>query len=200
MGNRIPTPLLIVISGPSGVGKDSVLEQMRLLKEPWHYVVTATTRHPRPGEKDGVEYIFLEEKLFNKMIRENEFLEHAHVYGNQYGIPRNQVEESMNLGKDVIAKTDIQGARTLRRKMPNSILIFIAPPSVEELERRLKERKTSDEKDLHRRLSTAKKEMDSRGDFDHVIVNHSGHLEKTVASIRKIIKEAKRNTKVGGLG
>jgi guanylate kinase len=198
MGDQVSNSLLIVISGPSGVGKDSVLEQMRLLKEPWHYVVTATTRHPRPGENDGIEYIFLKQELFNEMIHKNEFLEYANVYGNQYGIPKNQVEEAMGLGKDVIAKTDIQGARTLKGKVPNSILIFIAPPSIKELERRLKERKTSDERDLRRRLATAKEEMQSRGDFDHVIVNHSGYLEKTVASIRNIIEEAKRDTKSGG--
>ena len=191
-------PLLVVISGPSGVGKDAVLEQMRRLERPWHYVVTATTRAPRPGERDGEEYIFLDTARFEEMVTQDRFLEHAEVYGHRYGVPREQVEEALRSGRDVIAKTDVQGARTLRAKMPEATLLFIAPPSMAELEARLRGRETDRGTDLRRRLKTAREEMERQGEFDHVVVNHSGRLDETVAAIERIIQEAKHRAVSGG--
>ena len=191
-------PLLVVISGPSGVGKDAVLERMKQLERPWHYVVTATTRAPRPGERDGEEYIFLNTARFEEMVIQDRFLEHAEVYGHRYGVPREQVEEALRSGRDVIAKTDVQGARTLKAKMPDSTLLFIAPSSMEELEARLRGRKTDRGTDLRRRLKTAREEMERQGEFDHVVVNHSGCLDETVAAIERIIQEAKNRAVSGG--
>ncbi|MCZ6788532.1 MAG: guanylate kinase [Chloroflexi bacterium] len=185
-------PLLVVISGPSGVGKDAVLERMKRLERPWHYVVTATTRAPRPGERDGEEYIFLDTARFEEMVTQDRFLEHAEVYGHRYGVPRDQVEEALRSGRDVIAKTDVQGARTLRAAVPGATLVFIAAPSMEELEARLRGRKTDRGTDLRRRLKTAREEMERQGEFDHVVVNHQGRLEETVAAIERIIQETKR--------
>ena len=191
-------PLLVVISGPSGVGKDAILERMKRLQRPWHYVVTATTRPPRPGERDGEEYIFLDTARFEEMVTQDRFLEHAEVYGHRYGVPREQVEEALRSGRDVIAKTDVQGARTLRAAVPGATLLFIAPPSMEELEARLRGRRTDRGTDLHRRLETAREEMERQGEFDHVVVNHRGRLEETVAAIERIIQEAKRRAAEGG--
>lgn len=191
-------PLLVVISGPSGVGKDAILERMRRLERPWHYVVTATTRPPRPGERDGEEYIFLDTARFEEMVTQDRFLEHAEVYGHWYGVPREQVEEAFGSGRDVIAKTDVQGARTLRAAVPNATLLFIAPPSMEELEARLRGRKTDRATDLHRRLETAREEMERQGEFDHVIVNHNGRLDETVTAIERIIEKARRRAVSGG--
>ena len=191
-------PLLVVISGPSGVGKDAVLERMKRLERPWHYVVTATTRAPRPGERGGEEYIFLDTARFEEMVTQDRFLEHAEVYGHRYGVPRDQVEEALRSGRDVIAKTDVQGARTLRAAVPGATLVFIAPPSMEELEARLRGRKTDRGTDLQRRLETAREEMERQGEFDHVVVNHEGRLEETVAAIERIIQEAKRRAADGG--
>ena len=191
-------PLLVVISGPSGVGKDAILERMRRLERPWHYVVTATTRPPRPGERDGEEYIFLDSARFEEMVMQDRFLEHAEVYGHRYGVPREQVEEALRSGRDVIAKTDVQGARTLRAAVPNATLLFIAPPSMEELEARLLGRKTDQAADLHRRLETAREEMERQGEFDHVVVNHNGRLDQTVAAIERIIEDARHRAVSGG--
>ena len=184
-------PLLVVISGPSGVGKDAVLERLKQRSHPWHFLVTATTRPKRPGERDGEEYTFLDTARFQEMLARDQFLEHAEVYGHLYGVPRPQVEEAFQAGKDVIAKTDVQGARTLKAKMPQALLIFLAPPSMEELERRLRQRKSDAAADLDRRTATARQEMERQAEFDHVVVNHSGRLDETVTAIEDIITEEK---------
>ncbi len=186
--------LLVVISGPSGVGKDSVLEHVKRAHEGWHFVVTATTRPKRPGERDGVDYIFMEPARFQALLAQDGFLEYAKVYGRYYGVPRGEVEEALRSGKDVIVKTDVQGACTIRAKLPDALLIFLAPPDMGELERRLKQRESETAEDLHQRMETARQEMDRQGEFDHVVVNYSGHLEETVAEIEEIIvrEKAKR--------
>lgn len=182
----------MVISGPSGVGKDAVLEQLKQRGKLWHFVVTATTRPPRPGEREGEEYIFLSTASFEAMVSDNQLLEHADVYGHQYGTPREPVEKALRSGKDVVTKTDVQGARTLRSKLPEATLIFIAPPSMEELETRLRDRKANHEIDLQRRLRTAKEEMGCQSEFDHIVVNYSGRLNETVVTIERIIEQTKR--------
>ena len=184
-------PLLVVISGPSGVGKDALLERLKHRPHPWHFLVTATTRPKRPGERDGEEYTFLDTSRFREMVAQDQFLEHAEVYGHLYGVPRPQVEEAFQAGKDVIAKTDVQGARTLKAKMPEALLIFLAPPSMEGLERRLRDRKTDTAAALKRRTATAWQEMERQAEFDHVVVNHNGRLEEAVTAIEKIIAQEK---------
>ncbi len=170
-----------------------MLERMRRTHEGWHFVVTVTTRPKRPGERDGVDYIFLEPSQFQALMAQDGFLEHAEVYGRYYGVPRGQVEEALQAGKDVIVKTDVQGARTIRAKLSNALLIFLAPPDMQELERRLRERKSETAEDLQRRIRTAQQEMDCQGEFDNVVVNHNGRLEETVAEIERIISDEKLN-------
>mgnify|MGYP001083671289 FL=1 len=183
--------LLVIISGPSGVGKDTVLERMKGLARTWYFVVTVTTRPKRPGEKDGVDYIFVTPSQFQALVDEDGLLEHAEVYGRSYGVPRAQVEEALASGRDVIVKPDVQGARTLRSKVPGALLIFLAPPDMDELERRLRERKSETAEDMERRIQTATEEMEARPEFDYVVVNHSGRLEETVTDIEEIIAREK---------
>ena len=187
-----PSPLLVVISGPSGVGKDAVLERMRLLPREWQFIVTATTRQRRPNERDGADYVFMTMEEFRSLLDEDGFLEHAEVYGRWYGVPRSQAEVALGSGKDCIVKVDVQGARTIRVKMPDALLIFLAPPDMEELERRLRERKSETVEDMKRRVDTARMEMEQEAEFDHVVVNHSGRLDETVAEIDEIIAKEKR--------
>ena len=189
-------PLLIVISGPSGVGKDSALHGMKLLQRPWRYITTATTRPKRPGERHDVDYIFMSTEEFRTLMMKDGFLECAEVYGTWYGVPRAQADEAMASGKDVIVKTDIQGARTLRSKIPDALLIFLAPPTMEELKHRLLERKSETEEALRRRIETAKTEMKCQDEFDYVVVNHNGRVDEAVEEIDRIIlgeKTKRRN-------
>ena len=187
-----PSPLLVVISGPSGVGKDAVLERMKRHPEPRHFVVTATTRPKRPNERDGVDYVFMSPSEFQALLARDGFLEHAEVYGRSYGVPRAHVEEGLRAGKDVIVKTDVQGARTLKAKIPDALLIFLAPPDLEEMERRLRRRRSETAEDLQRRIATARVEMRCEPEFDHVVVNLTGRLEETVAAVENIIAQERR--------
>ena len=196
MSVEAPDPLLVVISGPSGVGKDAALQGMKLLQRPWRYITTATTRPKRPSERHGVDYIFMSTEEFRALMSKDGFLECAEVYGTWYGVPRSQADEAMASGKDVIVKTDIQGARTLRSKIPDALLIFLAPPTMEELKRRLLERKSETEEALRRRIETAEAEMECQDEFDYVVVNHNGRLEEAVEEIDCIIlgeKTKRRN-------
>lgn len=186
---RTTCPLVVVISGPSGVGKDAVLARMKALGKPYHFTVTATTRPQRPGERDGVDYIFVTRDRFQSMIAAGELLEWAQVYGNLYGVPRQQVREALQQGRDVIIKADVQGAATIRRLVPDAIFIFLAPPSMEELARRLGQRMTESPEALALRLRTAEAEMRETSSFDHVVVNHKGRLDDTVAEIERILEQ-----------
>jgi guanylate kinase len=186
------TPLLIVISGPSGVGKDTLLSRMKQMGHPFFYAVTATTRPQRPGETDGVDYHFINRVQFTEMIEAGELLEWANVYGNLYGVPKMLVQQALNQGKDVIVKIDVQGAASIRRIAPETLLIFLSPPSTEELKRRLRERKTEETGDLELRLKTAQKEMESLPWFDHVVVNEKDGLDLAISQIQAIITAEKR--------
>jgi guanylate kinase len=184
-------PVLIVLSGPSGAGKDAVLSRMKELGIPFHYVVTATTRPRRPGEIDGTDYLFLTSAELNRMRSEGELLETAEVYGNWYGVPKKQVKEALREGKDVILKVDVQGASTIRKLIPGAVLIFLTLPSTEEYERRLRQRKTESEQALKVRLSKALDEMKNLPMFDYVVVNNQGELDSAVSQIAAIVTAEK---------
>ena len=186
-----PSPLFVVLSGPSGVGKDAVLARMRRLGRPYHFVVTATTRPQRAGEQDGVDYFFISPDQFLEMMDRGDFLEHAQVYGKWYGVPQPQVKEALDKGVDVLVKTDVQGAATLKRVVPEGVFVFLAPPSLKELEERLRQRKTESTEELTLRIQTARKEMKDLSMFDYVVVNYNGRLEETVARLEAIITAEK---------
>lgn len=185
---RKPEPLLIVISGPSGVGKDSVVQRMMERGMPFHFVVTATTREKREAEVHGKDYWFLSKDEFARMIEHNELIEYAIVYGDYKGIPKAQVREALESGKDVVMRVDVQGAETVRKLAPGALLIFITCESEDELERRLRERKTETADSLSLRIATARKELQRIEAFDYVIVNHDFHLDDTVNKVRSIIE------------
>ncbi len=184
-------PLLVVLSGPSGVGKDAALAGLKELHRPWHFVVTATTRQRRPGERDGVDYIFLDPGTFHEMKERREFLECAEVYGHWYGVPCSQVREGWQSGKDVILKVDVQGAETVRRLAPEAVFIFMVPGSFDELERRLAQRMTESSKDLELRLGVAREELARVNEFDYWVLNCDDCLDQAVADIDAIIAAEK---------
>jgi guanylate kinase len=182
-------PLLVVLSGPSGVGKDSVLRQLKELGRDWHFTVTATTRSQRPGENYGVDYLFLDRDTFHQKVRAGDFLECAEVYGNWYGVPRTQVTDALEKGLDVIIKADVQGATTIKDIAPDAVFIFLMPPSPEELERRLRERKTETTPDLELRIRMAMDELYQLPLFDYVVVNDQ--LESAASRIDAIVTAEK---------
>jgi len=184
-------PLLIVLSGPSGVGKDAALNALKLLDRPWHFVVTATTRPQRPGEQDGIDYIFLETASFLEMKEQDELLECAQVYGNWYGVPRSQVSQGLKEGKDVILKVDVQGADTVRKLATEALFIFMVPGSFDELRDRLTQRMTERPSEIDLRLSIAWSELGRVAEYDYRVVNRDDQLEQVIAEIDAIITAEK---------
>ena len=184
-----PTPggLLYILSGPSGVGKDAAIKLLRERQFPMHYAVTATTRPIRPGEVPGKDYLFLTQDEFERMLAKDGFLEYAEVYGKCYGTPNAEVLEPLASGQDVLLKIDVQGADTVKDKLPQAIRIFLAPPSYDELRRRLTERLTESEEALRRRLLEAEAEMAHAGEYDYVVYNHSDLLDDAVREIEQIV-------------
>jgi len=181
------SPLIFVISGPSGVGKDTVLEAMKSRDLPLHYVVTATTRPIREGETDGVNYFFVTRDEFAEMIENDDLIEYAIVYDDYKGIPRQQVEDALASGRDVILKLDVQGAETIRKLYPEAILIFLSTQDEQELVDRLKSRQTESPENLKLRIATARQELKRVEDFDYYIVNADNKLEHTVDVVLSII-------------
>ena len=186
--------LLVVLSGPSGVGKDAALAELRKLDRSWHFVVTATTRKIRSGEVHGTDYIFLDEPTFLEMKERDEFVESAQVYGNWYGVPKSQITSALEQGKDVILKIDVQGAATVKKIAPNALFIFMVPGTFEELRERLSQRMTESKADIELRLKAAANELDQGRDFDRQIVNRKDNLGQAVAEIDAIIAEEKVRT------
>jgi guanylate kinase len=184
---RPPQPLLIVISGPSGVGKDATINRLKELGYPFHFVVTATTRPQRPGEVHGRDYYFVSTDEFNCMIDQGELLEYAKVYGEFKGVPKAHVRQALDSGKVVVMRVDVQGAATIRGLLPDAVLIFLVASSDEELARRLRARRTESPKSLEKRLATARQEMAEMGHFDYVVVNRDHHLDDTVRTVEAII-------------
>jgi guanylate kinase len=182
-----PQPLLIVISGPSGVGKDTVIQRMIERNLPFHFVVTATTRPPRPNEVHGKDYFFYSHAQFAEMIKNGELLEHALVYNEYKGIPKAQVADALASGKDVVMRLDVQGAGTIRGLYPEALFIFISPQDEEEMVKRLVERKTETPEGTQLRIATARQEMTHVNSFDYVVINRELHLDETVDTIISII-------------
>ncbi len=180
-------PLLIVVSGPSGVGKDSVVTRMSERRLPFHFVVTATTRPPREEEVHGVDYFFYTKDEFAEMIELGELLEYAFVYNDFKGIPKSQVREALASGKDVVMRLDVQGASTIKGLYPEALLVFLVTESEVELEKRLKERKTEKSEELKLRIATARQELKRIDEFDYVVVNRDSKLDETVDTIKAII-------------
>ena len=180
-------PLLVVISGPSGVGKDAVIERMKLLGVPYYFAVTATGRPRRENEVDGVDYLFMEREYLRQMAGHDELLESAEVYGNPYGVPKSQVRAALAQGQDVILKIDVQGAANIRQLVPGAVCVFLKPPDMTELRRRLKQRGTESLTTLNIRLSTAQMEMEKASKFDYEVVNRTNRLDETVNRIISII-------------
>ncbi|MCB0046628.1 MAG: guanylate kinase [Caldilineaceae bacterium] len=186
-----PRPLLVVISGPSGVGKDATLQLLAESNHSFYFVVTATTRPIRPGEKDGKDYHFVNMGEFAGMIENDELLEYAVVYGDYKGIPKKHVRAALASGQDVVMRIDVQGAATIRSLVPNAITIFLTAESEEALVNRLRERKTEAPDKLKMRIVTARKEMDRVKEFDYVVVNRENCLEQTVQQVLSIIAAEK---------
>jgi len=184
-------PLLIVISGPSGVGKDAVIARLQEVRREMHFVVTATTREKRVGEVDGKDYIFMDKPKFEELIERNELLEHALVYGDYKGIPKQQVRKALGKGTDVVLRLDVQGAATIRKLIPESLSIFLVAENERALVRRLLARKTEPLDSALVRVETARKETQRIGEFDYVVENPSGKLEETVQKICSIIEAEK---------
>lgn len=181
-------PLLFVISGPSGIGKDAVVQALKKRNENTHFVITMTTRPPRKDEVDGIDYFFVSTNEFKKLITEGELLEHALVYSDYKGIPRSQVREALASGKDVIMRLDVQGASTIRKLCPEAVLIFLTAQTEEEWLERLKSRRSEAPEDLALRINTAKKEFAQLGDFDYIVVNSECNLKETINTIQAIIQ------------
>jgi guanylate kinase len=183
-----PAPLLIVISGPSGVGKDAVLNEMKARRLPFHFVVTTTSRAPRPGEIEGVDYNFVPLNEFEIMISRDELIEYALVYQDYKGIPREQVRMALESGKDVVMRVDVQGARKIRKLCPEAVLIFLVPSDAKEWYQRLRDRKTETPESLQLRINTALEELEQLDIFDYIVVNAQNRLQKAVDDIEAIIK------------
>jgi guanylate kinase len=189
--HREKHPIIVVISGPSGVGKDAIITRMKKRGENFHFTVTATTRAKRPAEQKNKDYIFLSTNEFNEIIRKNGFLEYAQVYGNYYGVPKDQVDRALSKNKDVLIKIDVQGAKTIKNTLRNTLFIFLSPPNFPELERRLKDRMTEDSNSLRKRLATAKNEMKESVWFDHIVINNRDQIDLAVDEITSLLMKAR---------
>ncbi len=183
-----PQPMMIVISGLPGVGKDSVVKRMMQREPSFHFVVTVNTRPPRPGEVNGVDYIFVSEREYFRMKEQGELLESARVYNEYKGVPRKQVEAALASGKDVVMRLDVQGAGKIKQLNPEALLIFLTTQSEEEMVRRLEKRQTESGKNLKDRIAIARKELKRVEEFDFAVVNHEDRLEEAVDDVLSIIR------------
>lgn len=181
-------PRVFVISGPSGVGKDTVIDLLRQRLGDVHFAVTATTRPRRPGEIDGVHYLFMSVDEFERNREADDFLECAEVYGNWYGVPRSGIRSAIRSGRHVVVKVDVQGAATIRRLVGGTTSIFLMPASIEELARRLWARKTEEPSVVMRRVRTASREVAAVEEFDYVVFNEEGRLDATMEQILAIVQ------------
>ncbi|MCK5319622.1 MAG: guanylate kinase [Anaerolineales bacterium] len=184
-------PLLIILSGPSGVGKDALLNRMKEFKYPLEYITTVTTRLRRAGERNHIDYHFIAPEKFQDMIKQGELLEYANVYGNWYGVPKQPIRQALNGDQDTIVKVDIQGAAAIKKIVPQAVFIFLMPPSMEELGNRLKKRHTESSFDLDLRLQTATEEIKQLSLFDYVVYSQRDDIYSAVMDIVAIITAEK---------
>ncbi len=192
VNDPVATPLVVVISGPSGVGKDVLIEGMAGRGLDYHFTVTATTRNPRPGEHDGINHHFLSTDEFQRAIAEDELLEWARVYGNYYGVPKQQVRDALAQGKHVIIRVDLQGALRIKELAPQALMIFIHPPNMDVLQQRIERRGVNSAADIATRLESAREEILQSTSFDRQVVNQEGKLEVAVNEVIEIIYEESR--------
>lgn len=188
---RASRPLLLVLSGPSGAGKDAILTRMKEMGIPLEFIVTMTTRPRRASERDNIDYHFISRESFQKMTENNELLEWANVYSNWYGVPKQAVKQALDRGQDTIVKVDIQGAANIKKVLPEAVFIFLMPPSMPELISRLKQRNTESDSELDLRLKTAEKEIKELAMFDYVVVSRQGQIDRVVSDIKAIITAEK---------
>jgi guanylate kinase len=179
--------LLFVLSAPSGAGKDTVIHALKQQGMDFYLVISVTTRPPRPGESEGNPYHFISQQEFDRLVANDELLEYANVHGNWYGQPRQPIRDNLRAGRDVLLKIDVQGAATVRSKVPQAIFIFLVPESLEELTLRLSERNTETQAELQQRLANAPKELAQKDWYDYLVVNRQGHLQEAVDNIRAIM-------------
>lgn len=184
-------PLLIVLSGPSGVGKDAVLNGLKKTGYPLEYITTVTTRSQRAKERNNVDYHFVSTEKFQEMTKHEELLEWAKVYGNWYGIPRQPVKQALDQGRDTIVKVDIQGAATIKKILPQAVFIFLVPPSIEELAERLEQRQTESSFDFALRIKTAEKELKQLPLFDYIVFNKRDEIGLAISHVEAIITAEK---------
>jgi guanylate kinase len=188
-------PLVVVISGPSGVGKDAILNRMKERQYPFKYVTTLTTRKQRANEKHQVDYHFVSLEEYQELLKNDGLLESAKVYGNWYGVPKSQVKDALTEGRDTIIKVDVQGAANIKKILPDAVLIFILPPSLDELSKRLCRRRTESAEDLALRLKTAEQEIEQIGSFDYFVLNRCDAVEKAIEDVMAIIQAEKCRVK-----
>ncbi|MFC2006845.1 guanylate kinase [Chloroflexota bacterium] len=185
---KVPVkPLLILLSGPSGAGKDALVNRLRGIDYPLKCITTVTTRPPRPNEKDGVDYYFTSMERFQEMTKMGELLERANVYGNWYGVPKEPAKKALDKGQDIIIKVDVQGAVTIKKLIPQAVFVFLMPPSVEKLRARLRKRHTESPTELDLRLKMAEEEIEQLSLFDYIVVNKCEEIDRAVAEIKAII-------------
>lgn len=184
-------PVLLVLSGPSGVGKDAVVHGVTAQDSRLRFVVTVTDRPRRPEEKDGLDYRFVSSDAFQEMVTRGDLLEHAVVYGQNKGIPKTEVREALSRGEDVLLRVDVQGARTVKSLISEAVTVFLAPPSMQALTARLSGRKTEGGPELERRIATARQEMEALPEFDYRVINRDGRLDEAVRQVLAIV-EAER--------
>ncbi len=183
--------LVIVLSGPSGVGKDAILSRLKATEKQVRFITTLTTRARRPKEIDGVDYTFVSKETFEDLLKNNELLESANVYGNWYGVPKHPVRDALKLGQDVIVKVDVQGAATIKKIVPGAVFIFLVPPSLKELENRLRRRYTEKPHELEIRLRTAPDELKEVSKFDYAVLNDNDKIDHAIDKIKAIITAEK---------
>jgi len=187
----LTTPLFIILSGPSGAGKDAVLAGMKEEGYPLEYITTVTTRPQRAKERNNIDYHFVSTERFQEMIDNKELLEWANVYDNWYGVPRQPVKQALDKGQDIIVKVDIQGTATLKKIMPQAVSIFLIPQSMEELALRLHQRRSESPSDLALRLKIAEEEINQLPLFDYIVVNKRDEINHAVSDIKAIISAEK---------
>lgn len=182
-----PKPLLMVISGPSGIGKDTVVDGLKDRNLPFHFVITATSRPPRENEVHGQDYFFYSKEKFEEMIKQGEFLEYAWVYSAYKGVPKSQVREALDSGEDVVMRLDVQGAETVHNLCPDAVLVFLTAENKAEWLQRLKDRRSETDDELKLRIETAREEYEKLDMFDYIVINKENELGHTLDVIESII-------------